>query len=196
MTLRIGTNNSQAARGFTLIELILMMALLMVAVSLVMPAMSRFFGTRDVDSETRRFMALMHYGRTRAVSEGVPTMLWVDSDARTYGLELEPGYADKDIRAVENKLADGLTIGIAKSTSARAAKQANSQTGRILSGQATGSKVKLPAIFFSPDGSINEARSVAGISIQHGDDAPRWIAPSGGEVSDELQRQKPTVARR
>ena len=45
---------------------------------MVAPAMSNFIRARAVDSEARRLFALMHAGQSRAVSEGLPMMLWVD----------------------------------------------------------------------------------------------------------------------
>ena len=50
----------QARRGFTLIELILVMALLTVVISLTAPRLSRFFHGRTLDSEARRL--LFEYG--------------------------------------------------------------------------------------------------------------------------------------
>src|ERR1039457_2497882 len=64
--------------AFTLVELILVLALLVIVTSLVAPAMSNFIRGRALDSEARRLFALMHAGQSRAVSEGLPVLLWVD----------------------------------------------------------------------------------------------------------------------
>ena len=48
--------------------------------------MSNFIRARAVDSEARRLFALMHAGQSRAVSEGLPMMLWVDEKQGAYGL--------------------------------------------------------------------------------------------------------------
>src|SRR5208282_2111327 len=58
-------------RAFTLVELILVLALLVIVTSLVAPAMSNFIRGRALDSEARRLCALMHAGQSRAVSEGM-----------------------------------------------------------------------------------------------------------------------------
>src|SRR6185295_17984721 len=58
-----------AANGFTLIELILVMAILTIAVSITAPALSNFFHGRTLDSEARRMLALTRQGQSRAVSE-------------------------------------------------------------------------------------------------------------------------------
>src|ERR1035441_8861833 len=80
----------QARRAFTLIELILVMALLTIVISLTAPKLSRFFHGRTLDSEARRLLALTRSGQSRAVSEGVPMDLWVDAELGMFGLEAEP----------------------------------------------------------------------------------------------------------
>jgi Tfp pilus assembly protein FimT len=199
MTLSTGIPipNSRAglrARAFTLVELILVMALIVVTVSLVMPAMTRFFAGRTLDSEVKKFMALMHYGQTRAVSEGVPTMLWVDPDRGSYGLQQEGAFGF-DQKAIENKLAKGLTISVARSNVRPGI--ANSQTGRILTGQTTQKGTKRAAIYFEPDGTINAALSASSISIQDGKNATVWFAPSpDADYEYVLQTTDPKNRRR
>src|SRR5262245_29040029 len=95
MTLRTGHKNANA-HGFTLIELVLVMAMLVVVLGIAFPSLSNFFRARNLDSEARRFVSLARYGQSRAVSEGVPTVLWIDAKRRMYGLELQPGYTTDD----------------------------------------------------------------------------------------------------
>jgi Tfp pilus assembly protein FimT len=166
-------------------ELILVMALLVMVVSLIMPSLKRFFAGRDVDSEVKHFIAMMHYGQSRAVAEGIPMMLWIDPQKGTYGLEQEPGYKDKDEKAVESTVAPGVTIGVSHDTVKTTL--ANSQTGRILAGQA-GTKSKMQAIYFLPDGVINNVRSVSGVSFQADKNPAVWIVPSEAKVSDVARK--------
>jgi Tfp pilus assembly protein FimT len=195
MTLATGTNNDPRQTGaFTLVELILVMAVLVMVTAIIMPQFSRFFGTRAVDSESKKFLALMHYGQTRAVSDGVPTILWIDSARRAYGLEHEPGYAASDPLEEDNTLADGLKIDTVRNSVKPPV--ANSQTGRILTGQVVQGKTRLPAIYFAPDGAINYAMSVGGVSIQNADDPPVWIALNSSEMSYGIQSQNPASNRR
>src|ERR1035437_5952671 len=100
----------QARRGFTLIELILVMALLTVVISLTAPRLSRFFHGRTLDSEARRLLALTRSGQSRAVSEGMPMDLWVDAEEGTFGLEAEPSYETSDPKAVDFALDGGLQL--------------------------------------------------------------------------------------
>src|ERR1035437_9191760 len=97
-------------RGFTLIELILVMALLTIVISLTAPKLSRFFHGRTLDSEARRLLALTRSGQSRAVSEGVPMDLWVDAAQGTFGLEAEPSYDTSDPKAVDFALDSGLQL--------------------------------------------------------------------------------------
>ena len=185
--------DARRAGAFTLVELILVMALLVIAVSLVMPTMAKFFGGRALDSEVKKFMALMHYGQTRAVSEGVPMVLWVDTVHNSYGLRQEATFG-RDRDAVENDLAKGLTIGVARNMTK--VPIANSQTGRILTGQVVQRQNKLPAIYFEPDGTINDALSVGGVSLQDVNSAPVWIAPAGSNLGYEVTSENPNSRRR
>ncbi len=198
MTLATGqlANNEsrRAAQAFTLVELILVMALLVMVVSLIGPRLSRFFGGREVDSEVKRLVSLMHYGRSRAVSEGVPMMLWVDARKGAYGLEQEPGYSNgKDTNAVEFRVDDSLTIDFEKRMAVPP--PGNSQTGRILSGQVSQSAAKKPAIYFQPDGLINTALSISGISIRDANNPPVWIVASTNQLNYEVQSQSQHAVR-
>ena len=182
-----GNSAGRRAGAFTLIELILVMAVMIMAVSVVTPMLSRFFGGRKVDLEAKRFMSLIHYGRSRAASDGVPVILWVDPATGTYGLKQQPGYTDNDPKAVDHTVADGLKLDVERHTVA--APTANSQTGRILTGQASTPSKNTLAIYFSPDGTINSALSISGISIQENGDPPVWIVPSANQLDYEVQSQ-------
>lgn len=107
MTSRTGPRTSAERphrRGFTLIELILVMSLLVIVIALVAPSLGNFFRGRNLDSETRRFLALTRYARSRAVSEGVPMLLWLDPSQRAYGLTEEFSFTPRDERAVVYRL--------------------------------------------------------------------------------------------
>src|SRR3954469_14277873 len=93
---RIRRTDARRPRGFTLIELILVMALLTVVIGIAAPKLSRFFSGRTQESEEGRFLLLTHYGQSLAVSEGVPMTLWIDAKNRAYGLQQETGYTDGD----------------------------------------------------------------------------------------------------
>ena len=85
--------------AFTLIELILVMVLLAVVIAISAPSLSRFFRSRSLDSEAQRFMALTRHAQSRAVSEGVPMVLWLETKQRTYGLNADKTFVEEDALA-------------------------------------------------------------------------------------------------
>lgn len=135
------------SRAFTLIEMILVMALLVIGVSFVAPSLSGFFRGRTLTSEANQIISLTHEGQSRAVSGGVPMVLWFDTKQQKYGLEEEPGYVDKDPNAVEFTLDENLQIEIPDGDpGATAPTDLNRDTERA----------GMPQINFLPDGTIAE----------------------------------------
>jgi type II secretion system protein H len=131
--------NNSAGSAFTLIELILVLALLLIITSMVVPPMARFIRGRALDSETMRVMALMHAAQTRAVSEGATMMLWVNEKGGVYGVSAETSGQNGDAKAEQLTLDSTLSISVAN--------------------QGTGAPTmfnNLPAIKYLPDGTIDE----------------------------------------
>src|SRR5438477_12999447 len=96
--------------AFTLIELILVMTVLTIAVAIAAPALANFFRGRTLDSEARRLLALTRHGQSRAVSEGLPMELWIDSAQGAFGLEAEPGFEASDPNAQEFTMAQDMRL--------------------------------------------------------------------------------------
>ncbi len=141
------------ARAFTLVELILVMAILVVVISVAAPSLSGFFHGRTLDSEARRLLALTRYGQSRAVYEGVPMLLWVDAKGGAYGLEEEYGYTEEDTKAVEFNLDDELEVSVVQNAAAVL------KSRPVTSGSTSATRNKhrdLPAIRFQSDGTISE----------------------------------------
>ena len=134
--------------GFTLIEMILVMALLVIAVSFVTPHLQGFFRGRTLQSEGRQLISLMHNGQSRAVSGGVPTRLWFDTQNKKYGLEEEPGFTDKDPDAVDFTLNENMRIEIPNDDPSM------SQPAVATTVEDNSAHAGLPKITFQPDGSI------------------------------------------
>src|ERR1700733_9009315 len=126
-------------RAFTLIELILVLALLVIITSIAVPRMSGFIRGRGLDSESRRMLALTHEAQSRAVSEGMPMMLWIDGANGEYGVEAETSGRNGDAKAEELTL-DGTLKMAALNTGTRAQTTFKS----------------MPAIKFLPDGTVDE----------------------------------------
>lgn len=90
MIFRTGNPRKNAkCLAFTLIELIVVMTLLVVVIGMGGPSLSRFFRGRAVETEASRFVALTRYGQSESVSRGMPMVLWINMDERTYGLRDE-----------------------------------------------------------------------------------------------------------
>jgi type II secretion system protein H len=155
-------------RAFTLIELILVLALLAIITSLMVPRMSGFIRGRALDSEARRFFALLHAGQSRAVSEGMPMMLWVDEKQGTYGLEAETTGQNGDPKAERLSVDDNLQIsvlnlGLTSQTTIR----------------------NLPAIRFMPDGMVDE-NSPKTIRLADAG-AAQWLIESRNRMGYEIR---------
>jgi prepilin-type N-terminal cleavage/methylation domain-containing protein len=172
-------------RAFTLVELILVMALLGIVLAIGAPALGRFFQGRTLDSEARRFLGLTHYAQNRAVSEGVPMVLWIDPEERAYGLHAETSYEDDDKRALRFGLAEGITIetDTAPATLSYPATATWRQT-QVLSRNR-------PALRFTPDGFIDPT-SPERIAIQEDNLGLVRIGQSRNRLHYEIQTNTPT----
>lgn len=166
-----------AAAGFTLIELIFVMVLLLTVASMVAPRMSSFFRGRALNSEARRMLSLSRYGQSRAVAEGVPVLLWVDSKNSTYGLEIPTGHADTDNRGQVFTAEPSLRL------------ETPTPTENVVSeleDEKLGLPEGLPCIRFNPDGFFDEV-SVAKIVIRQGDEGALEIAPTPNRLGYEIR---------
>ena len=135
-----GSLVTRQRRAFTLIELILVLALLVIITSIAAPAMSRFIRGRALDSEARRLAALMHAGQSRAVAEGAPMLLWLDEKGGAYGLQAETTGQNGDAKA-ENLAVD--------STLQLAVQNIGASSPPLFN--------NLPAIKFLADGTVDES---------------------------------------
>ena len=96
-------------RAFTLLELILVMFLLAIVAGFVAPQMSSFIRGRNLNFEARRLLSLTHYAQQRAVSEGVPVVIWFDVKNSSYGIDLVGGSED-GARRISYTAEPGLTF--------------------------------------------------------------------------------------
>ena len=164
----VRSNERPGGRAFTLIELIVVMTMLAVVISVTAPVLSRFFHGRVLDSEARRLLALTRHGQSRAVSEGIPMVLWVDTDQHAYGLQEEPGYEDTDPKAVGFALNPELQLDVI---------QADGSSGLAAGMQGV--------IRFQPDGSISEG-SAEGLRVSEQDGAEIWLIRSLNRLNYEI----------
>ena len=181
--------------AFTLIELILVMALLTIVLAVSAPALSRFFHSRTLDSEARRFLALTRYAQSRAVSEGVPMTLWIKPRQGLYGLQQEPGFTDMDSNAVQfalgNTMRGTVNFPVTPNSSDWSISVADTPTLSPLSTQArlvqqTRADPSMPVLRFQPDGSIDET-SPQSVILQEKDGPSIWIIQNLNRLHYEIQ---------
>ena len=175
-------------RGFTLIELILVLAVLAVVLAVSAPALSRFFKGRGLESEARRFMALTRHAQSRAVSEGVPMVLWLETRQRLYGLNADKTFIENDPKAEQFNVDETVEIEVRLSPDAVAASQAS----RFRNEKQTTSG--LHTLRFNPDGFVSPS-SPGLVVFRQGEENEWWVAQGRNRLNYEIQSGK-TLARR
>jgi len=78
-------------RAFTLLELILVMLILTIAVALIVPQMANFGRGRRAGDCAAEIVAVAHFARTKAISDGLAYRLNVDPQRGAYWLTAEQG---------------------------------------------------------------------------------------------------------
>ena len=76
-------------RGFTLLELILVMAIISIAVGMAIPSLHGFAQGRRAGNCAEEILALAHWARTQAVVRGKPYRLNLDPAAGTFWLTVQ-----------------------------------------------------------------------------------------------------------
>jgi type II secretion system protein H len=167
------------ASGFTLIELILILALLVIITSFAAPGMANFIRGRALDSEARRLFSLTHEAQGRAVSEGMPMLLWVDEKNGAYGVQEEAtGKTGRKAKADDPK-AENLTM---DSTLQIAVMNAGLGAPTTFN--------KLPAIRFLPDGTVDE-NSPQTLQLTDSAGFMRWLLLNRMRTGYEISDTKP-----
>lgn len=156
------------------------MAMILVVIGVAAPMLGGFFKGRILDSEARRFIALTRHAQNRAVSEGLPVLLWIDSETRRYGLETQVEYLDPNMgtqmeeRVFEYALDRDVQLDVLTPLVAA--------TGR---GSAL-SAAKRTILRFTPDGFIGE-QNPEGIILTETRGGEIWITPDPDRLRYEIQ---------
>ena len=69
-------------RGFSLVELIVVLVVISLSVALVTPSLSRFSRTIELKSAAKKISAILRYSRSEAVNQGQIYQIVFDSDLR------------------------------------------------------------------------------------------------------------------
>lgn len=176
-------------RAFTLIELILVMALLAVVLAVSGPSLSRFFKSRGLESEARRFVALTRHAQSRAVSEGVPMVLWLEPKQRLYGLNADTSFIENDPRAEQFNVDETVEIEVRLLSDAVEA----SRTSLFKNEKQT--TAGLHTLRFNPDGFVSLSSPEA-VVFRQGEANELWVAQSRNRLDYEIQARRQAIARR
>src|SRR5688572_11384857 len=187
MILRIGQRNN--TRAFTLIELILVMALLVIVIAVTFPSLQGFFRGRTLESEGRRFLTLTRYAQNRAVAEGIPMTLWIDPLDGAYGLEAQKGFLDRDDKAVEYAVDEKLDIEVTQAGLNRAQLTQEQQLRRRTINTARNAHSE---IRFAPDGSV-DVMSAQAVRIGETSEKDRalWVVLAENRNAYEVKNDAP-----
>lgn len=167
-----GRRGRGGRRGFTLIELILVMGLLAVVLTATSPLLRNFFRGRRMGEEARRILALTRYARSEAISRSTPMELWIDEAQKRYGLRPQTDTGEDEKEPVTFNLDENLTISYSPTN------QRERREGVIL---------------FLPDGTVDEDESLEEIILQEGKEytitIEHAIVGVGYEIRDEDAKQ-------
>jgi Tfp pilus assembly protein FimT len=204
------THTASKAAGFTLIELILIMAILVICFGVTFPSLKRFFQGRIVDHEARRLLALTRYAQNRAVTEGIPMVVWLDEQNRRYGLEPASGFTlENDRQAQEYQLDDTLTFEVEQNrrSSFLSASGMNGRTS-LSTASVPEPGLRAPAVSqqgsrltgtthigFRPDGTI-AFDSPDAVTLRQGDLEAAWLVQTTNRTAYELRSEAPHDTRR
>ena len=162
------------------------MVLLTVVISVSAPSLGRFFKGRTLDSEARRMVSLARYARSRAVSEGIPMLMWIDPQKAEYGLTGQQGYmVDADTKAVSYTLADDLSVQVTgiPVTTGSSYSQGNPFGRNVFT------------IRFRPDGFVAES-SPQTVVLAEKKGSTIWIGQTTNRVSYEILDGNPSTRAR
>jgi len=174
--------------GFTLIELILVMALLAIVLAISVPALSRFFHSRGLDNEGRRFLALTRAAQSRAVSEGVPMVVWFDTKQHAYGLNADKSFVEEDPKAKQFTVEDTVEIEVRYSADATAA----AEVSQFKNEKPTAGG--LYTLHFNPDGFVSPS-SPEIVVFRQKDNGELWVAQSRNRLNYEIQAGRQIATR-
>ncbi|MBX3744889.1 MAG: hypothetical protein KF833_06220 [Verrucomicrobiae bacterium] len=178
------------------------MALLSIAFALTIPSLREFFRGRVLDSEARRLLSLTRYAQSRAISEGVPMILWIDGIEGRYGLEAAAGFLEEDGRAIEFKVDPLLEMEASEPPRADPLSMRPEEAMLTGLGAVPGwgiadrgrSRLGLPRISFLPDGYLGET-SPEYIVLRQGGESAVWLTQSTNRLLYELRSEAPSPYR-
>jgi len=89
-TARICDRRRGAARAFTLLELILVLAIVAIMLSVSAVSLRDFYASRKAEDAAGHFVALCQHARTRAITEAVQYQVHVNLPSESYWMTVGP----------------------------------------------------------------------------------------------------------
>jgi type II secretion system protein H len=103
---------SQGVPGFTLVELIIVMALLAIVAALSAPLLSNSLRQRNLEDEATRLLAMTEYARDEATSQGIPMIISFDQRNQIIAVEPKAGYEGDERRVREFSLGPDIQLAV------------------------------------------------------------------------------------
>ena len=88
------SGRSRTSRAYTLLELVLVLAIIASTLAMAAPALSGFARGRRAEEAARQFVALTRWARSQAVTDGVAYKLVVDPAAGQWKLNIHDAATD------------------------------------------------------------------------------------------------------
>lgn len=158
----------QTRAAFTLIELVLVMALLATLAAVAVPSLSRSLRGRNLDQEAQRLLALTGYACDEAVSQGIPMIVWIDADGGRCGVDAKTGFqpgGGENPRAREYALGEDVRFDpVGQGMASTAPNPAAAPTQNANAPAAGGTHGGVTVAEFAPDGTLDPG-SLAGVRI-------------------------------
>src|SRR5579872_1732797 len=170
MTLLTGPQRNKKGPqcGFTLIELIVVMTMMIIVLGIVFPSLKGFFQGRVLDNEASRFLSLTRFAQSRAISEGLPIDVWINTKQGSYGLEAEAGYTETQSGAKSYGVSPEVQVTVSLPPSITSTTRSNYWT------QSTKRAQTVPTIRFQPAGFVDET-SPQTVIFHQGDSVIRVV---------------------
>jgi prepilin-type N-terminal cleavage/methylation domain-containing protein len=86
------STSGNSNNAFTLIELVLVLALLATIMAVSAPSLSRSFHGRNLEGQAAQVLAAFEYARSEAISQGIPMTVWINANTEAFGVQAATGY--------------------------------------------------------------------------------------------------------
>ncbi|MBT3290634.1 MAG: type II secretion system protein [Victivallales bacterium] len=96
--------------AFTLLELVIVMAVVGTTLAVTAPNLARFVHGRSVQEEARRFVAVTRRAAVVAASQSCRTLVWLDPETGEYGWRRVETYDEEGVGDVSFTVADGMVL--------------------------------------------------------------------------------------